>query len=101
MASCLPTLPLRNQAVDIRCVMRDDRVVRTTIDIDEDLLAAARSLSAQRGQTLGRVVSALLRKALRPARRSGARNGVRVFEPVRGAAVPSLEVVNALRDEES
>ena len=74
--------------------------MRTTIDIDDDLLAAIRSLGAQRGETLGRVVSGLLRRALRPSRRRGVRNGVRVFEPVLGAAVPSLELVNALRDEE-
>ncbi len=75
--------------------------MRTTIEIDDDLLAAARSLSVQRGETLGRTISALLRRALRPSRRAGVRNGVRVFEPVRGAPVPTLELVNSLRDEEA
>jgi Arc/MetJ family transcription regulator len=81
--------------------MRDDLAMRTTIEIDDDLLAAVRSLGAQRGQTLGRVICALLRKALRPSRRRDVRNGVRVFESVRGAPVPTLELVNAARDEEA
>jgi hypothetical protein len=74
--------------------------MRTTLDIEDDLLAAVRSLGAQRGQTLGQVVSALLRTALRPSRSRRVRNGVRVFQPVPGAPVPSVDLVNSLRDGE-
>ena len=38
--------------------------MRTTLDIDEDLLAAAKELARRRGTTAGRVVSELLRRAL-------------------------------------
>jgi hypothetical protein len=40
--------------------------VRTTLDLDDDLLAAARALARLEGRSLGRVVSDLIRKGLRP-----------------------------------
>ena len=41
-----------------------NRPKRTTLDIDDDLLAAAKEISRQQGQTAGQVVSTLLRRAL-------------------------------------
>jgi hypothetical protein len=38
--------------------------MRTTLDIDDDLLKAARDLARRRGTTAGRVVSDLMRQAL-------------------------------------
>ncbi len=38
--------------------------MRTTLDIDDDVLAAIKELSRQQGQSAGQVVSALLRRAL-------------------------------------
>jgi hypothetical protein len=38
--------------------------MRTTLDIDDDLLAAAKELSRQQGCSAGQVVSALMRRAL-------------------------------------
>ena len=40
------------------------KAMRTTLDIDEDLLKAAKELARQRGTTAGKVVSELLRRAL-------------------------------------
>lgn len=80
--------------------MRDDRNVRTTLDLDEDVLQAAKELAATRGTTAGRVISELARKALSPTRVSRVRNGVPVL-PRRpaGAARPTMKLVNSLRDE--
>jgi hypothetical protein len=80
--------------------MRDDPIMRTTVDLDLDLLQAAKELAEVRGTTLGRVVSDLLRKALEPARSTRVRNGVPVL-PRRpaGAPRPTMKQVNALRDE--
>ena len=80
--------------------MRDDRNVRTTLDLDEDVLQAAKELAATRGTTAGRVISELARKALSPTRVSRVRNGVPVL-PRRpaGAARPTMKLVNTLRDE--
>jgi hypothetical protein len=76
--------------------------VRTTLAIDDDLLAAAKAMASQQGRSMGEVVSDLLRQAMRPDFRSGdLRNGVPLL-PLRQGSVPvTLKLVNALRDEAS
>jgi len=61
---------------DARCNKGDLRM-RTTLAIDDDVLAAARELAAMQRKSVGEVISSLARQALRPAepnRRK--RNGV-------------------------
>lgn len=41
--------------------------MRTTLDIEDDVLAAAKALAAREGSTAGRVISALARKGLAEA----------------------------------
>lgn len=75
--------------------------MRTTLDLDEDVLQAARELAAVRGQTTGQVVSALARRALEaPAPARPTRNGVPLLprRPV-GAPRPTMKQVDELRDE--
>lgn len=74
--------------------------MRTTLEIDDDVLQAAKELAACRGTTAGQVLSDLARKALEPAGRSRVRNGVPVL-PRRpsGAPRPTMKQVNDLRDE--
>jgi hypothetical protein len=43
-------------------------LVRTTLDIDDDVMAAARELAAGERRSLGSVISELARRALTPAR---------------------------------
>jgi hypothetical protein len=40
--------------------------MRTTLDIDDDVLAAAKELAAAQKSTAGKVISDLVRKALSP-----------------------------------
>lgn len=40
--------------------------MRTTLDIDDDILKAARSLAAGQGISLGKAISELARRGLRP-----------------------------------
>lgn len=73
--------------------------VRTTLDIDDDVLQAAKELAAARRLTAGRVISELARTALQPARTERTRNGVPLLprrEP--GAPRPTMKLVNSLRD---
>jgi len=79
--------------------------MRTTIDIDDDLMAAAKELARRRGTTAGRVVSELLRRALtEPEVRSGhvgesaVLYGFRPF-PSRGGVVTD-DAIEQLRDQE-
>jgi len=73
--------------------------MRTTIVIDDDVLAAARAIARQRNQTVGKIVSELARHSLCPPTRSTERNGVPLLPVRRPAAIVTLEIVNALRDE--
>jgi len=74
--------------------------MRTTLTIDDDVLAAAKSLASDRGKTIGEVISSLAREALLPRTPPPqTRNGVPLL-PVRpGAKLVTLEIVNRLRDE--
>jgi hypothetical protein len=80
--------------------MRDDPRMRTTLDIDDDVLQAAKELGALHGKTAGQMVSELARRALAPAGTHRMRNGVPVL-PRRpsGRPRPTMRLVNTLRDE--
>jgi hypothetical protein len=74
--------------------------MRTTLTIDDDVLAAAKGLAARQHKSVGEVISALSRQALRPtAARRKARNGVPLLAVRAGAAPVTLEMVNQQRDE--
>lgn len=74
--------------------------MRTTLDLDVDVLQAAKELAAARGSTLGKVISELVRKALETPRAARVRNGVPLL-PRRpaGSSKPTMKLVNELRDE--
>ncbi len=80
--------------------------MRTTLDIDDDLVAAAKELARREGSTAGAVVSRLLRRSLTgldtPAVPARAARRVAGFEPFapRPGVVTTNEQVDALRDAE-
>jgi len=80
--------------------MHDAIPVRTTLEIDDDVLQAAKEIAANRRTTAGRVLSDLARQALEPKQRGRVRNGVPLL-PRRPAGTPrpTMELVNRLRDE--
>jgi len=80
--------------------MRYHLAVRTTLEIDDDLVQIARQLAQQRKTTMGQVISQLVRTALEPKSAPRMRNGVLLFDVKPGARKPSLALVNRLRDEE-
>jgi Arc/MetJ family transcription regulator len=60
--------------------------MRTTLAIDDDVLAAAKEMAATERKSVGEVISALARQALRPApSKRPMRNGVPLL-PVRPGA---------------
>jgi hypothetical protein len=79
--------------------MRDDPRMRTTLDLDDDVLQAAKEMAALRGTTAGRVVSDLARKALAPRQAGRVRNGVPVLPRRPGTPLLTVERVNELLDE--
>ncbi len=80
--------------------MRDDAGMRTTVDIDDDVLQAAKELAQMRGLTAGKVLSELARKGLAPAQSARVRNGVPVLPRRAGGRKTTMKRVNELRDEE-
>jgi len=74
--------------------------MRTTLDLDEDILLAAKEIAAARKQTAGQVISELARRGLAPARGARLRNGVPVLPRRPGSAPrPTMALVNELREE--
>ena len=75
--------------------------MRTTLDIDADVLQAAKELAEVHKKTTGQMVSELLRRALQPpASTPKVRNGVRIFTPRPGAPPTTMAMVNQLTDED-
>jgi hypothetical protein len=74
--------------------------MRTTLSIDDDVLAAAKELAATERKSIGEVISSLARTALRPASPVGrTRNGVPLLAVRPGAARVTSELVRQLQDE--
>ena len=77
--------------------------MRTTLDIEDDVLTAAKELAQREGSTAGKVLSDLARRGLAaPAQKRRSRSAVRAGVPVmpsRGELV-TLEHVQRLKDEE-
>lgn len=62
--------------------------MRTTVDLDEDVLRVAKHLAQEREQSLGRVLSDLVRRGLQPASAAVARHGTIPTLPRKSAAQP-------------
>ena len=92
--------------------------MRTTVDLDEDVLMAVKELARLKGESIGRVLSELTRKGLlyRPMPESSggplvsrepaeteqktlASLGIHPF-PYEGGPIPTNELVNRIREEE-
>jgi hypothetical protein len=81
--------------------MFDDPRMRTTLDLDDDVLQAAKEMAEAFDRTTGQVVSDLVRKALQPARSVSIRNGVRLLpRRPKSARRPTMKLVNELRHTE-
>ena len=74
--------------------------MRTTLTIDDDVLAAVKGLAARQNKSIGEAISALTRQALKPTNtRRQVRNGVPLLAVRPGAGPVTPELVNQLRDE--
>jgi hypothetical protein len=73
--------------------------MRTTLSIESDVLEAVRKVAERRQQSIGAVVTALLREALAPKSVHADRTGLPTMPVQPGATQANLAIVNALRDE--
>jgi hypothetical protein len=75
--------------------------MRTTLDIDDDLMRAAKEMARREKLSTGQVVSRLLRLGLTRGERREAGQGVAGFRPFpAGDRVVTNDDVDALRDAE-
>jgi hypothetical protein len=76
--------------------------MRTTLAIDDDVLAAAKHLAEREQRTVGEVISTLARQGLSRRSRStrGERNGIPLLPSSKNALPITMELVNQLRDEQ-
>lgn len=83
-------------------MVRQHDAVRTTVDIDDDLLDGLRSLARAQGRSLGSVVSELLRRALtpEPTRLGTGPGGFPTFEPPRDMGPLTIVTVRTALDDE-
>jgi hypothetical protein len=80
--------------------MSKARDMRTTLSIDDDVLAAAKELAERENKSVGDVITSLARQALRPKNRTKSRrNGVPLLPVRSGATRVTPALVNQLRDE--
>jgi hypothetical protein len=82
--------------------IQQENIMRTTLAIDDDVLAAVRERAMREHRSAGEVLSELARQALRrgPAAAAPAtRNGLPLLARQPGAAAVTPELVNQLRDE--
>ncbi|WP_404430478.1 hypothetical protein LG299_11885 [Microbacterium lacus] len=73
--------------------------MRTTVTIDDDVLAGAKQFADSRGLTLGEALSQLARATLSERRRFSTRNGIMLLPAPSSASAATLDEVNALRDD--
>jgi len=73
--------------------------MRTTLDLELDVLQAAKEIGAARGMSAGQVVSELVRKALASTTTAKVRNGVPLLARKAGSPPLTMAAVNRLRDE--
>ncbi len=81
--------------------------MRTTLDIDDDVLAVVKDIAAARRISAGKAASELMRKALTKETGAPVAGGVSDSPPLKGfepfpkrGGVVTTELVNKLRDEE-
>jgi hypothetical protein len=75
--------------------------MRTTLNIDDDVLRAAKEIARLRSNTIGAILSELARESLDRGRSRGApevRNGVPLLPPRPGAGIVTPEAVRSLED---
>jgi hypothetical protein len=75
--------------------------MRTTLEIEDQVLLTVKEIARQRGTTAGSVVSSLLRESLRPKSfQVEYRDGVPVLPRRPNAPVVTTDLVNRLREED-
>ena len=74
--------------------------MRTTLDIDDDVLQAAKEIGGMRRKTVGQVISAYAREAMIPLRTYTERNGVPILPVRHPRRILTVAEVKRLQEDE-
>jgi hypothetical protein len=74
-------------------------MMRTTVDLDPEVLSAAKQLAAARSISLGKALSELARRGLAPAGRTSATKAFPTFDVPEGATPLTSEDVRREEDD--
>jgi hypothetical protein len=73
--------------------------MRTTLDLEEDVLMVAKDIARQRRSSVGKVISELVREALAQDQVIEYEDGFPIFPVAPNGRPVTMELVNRLRDE--
>jgi len=74
--------------------------MRTTLDLDPEILSAAKQLASARSISIGKAVSELARRGLQSRESKASRSGFPVFDVPKDARPLTVEQVKRDEDEE-
>lgn len=76
--------------------------MRTTLNIDDDVLDTVKAMASRDRKSVGEVVSAMLRRAVEPSAtaKTRTRNGIPLFPVAKNARVVTPELVKELLEDE-
>jgi hypothetical protein len=74
-------------------------VMRTTLNLDNDIYQTASALAKARNQSLGKIVSALARQSLQPAQLSTNAKGLPVLKAPKGSPSITSQKVRKILEE--
>ena len=82
--------------------MRDVLSMRTTLNIDDDVLDTVKAMASRDRKPVGEVVSAMLRRAVEPPVQTASRtrNGIPLFPVAPNARPVTPEIVRELLEDE-
>lgn len=75
--------------------------MRTTLNLDDDILATAKSIAAQQRKPVGEVISSLVRHALKPTGKAKpTRNGIPLFPIANNAHKVTPDIIRELLEDD-
>jgi hypothetical protein len=75
--------------------------MRTTVELEDDVMRIVKGLAREKKQTLGRVLSNLVREALAPeVSQARVRNGFHLLEVTQPGIVITNDLIDRIKEEE-
>jgi len=95
-----PQIGIEHQSIlTSRCLTAHNLFMRTTLQIEDDVYRAAKSIAAMENKSIGAVVSHLIRKALAPGNYAEETGDIPSFRVSETAPPLTMEMVRAAEED--